>query len=53
MIVANCNVQPDKVDHNWWADIRKLVMSVHTDCRNNVIKKCAYLFEVSTHVLCS
>ncbi len=34
MIVANCNVQPDKVDHHWWADMRKLVVSAHTHRRN-------------------
>ena len=35
MIIENCNVSADEV---WWADMRKLVIATHTDCRNNVIK---------------
>jgi hypothetical protein len=38
MIIANCNVNTRDATQAWWADMRKLVVSTHTDRRNNVIK---------------
>jgi hypothetical protein len=38
MIIANCNIEAEKADEYWWADMRKLVVCSHTDRRNNVIK---------------
>jgi hypothetical protein len=38
LIIANCNVMRADVDQYWWAEMRKVIVSTHTDRRNNVIK---------------
>ena len=38
LIIANCNVMRANVDEYWWAEMRKVIVSTHTDRRNNVIK---------------
>lgn len=38
LIIANCNVLIADADDYWWAGMRKLIVSTHTDRRNNVIK---------------
>ena len=39
LVIKNCNDVPDhEATLDWWATMRKAVISTHTDHRNNVIK---------------
>ena len=38
LVIKNCNVPDQEATLEWWATMRKVVTSTHTDHRNNVIK---------------
>ena len=38
LVIKNCNVPDHEATLDWWATMRKVVISTHTDHRNNVIK---------------
>jgi hypothetical protein len=38
IVIATCNVKSADATPTWWAGIRKMIVSTHTNHRNNVIK---------------
>ena len=38
LVIKSCNVPDHEATLDWWATMRKVVISTHTDHRNNVIK---------------
>ena len=57
LVIKNCNVPDHEATLDWWATMRKVVISTHTDHRNNVIKTMRLRFRgtyvVMAAMLCS
>jgi hypothetical protein len=51
LIIANCNVMRANVDEYWWAEMRKVIVSTHTDRRNNVIKNIRLRFNGTSNTV--
>jgi hypothetical protein len=57
IVIATCNVRSADATPTWWAGIRKLIVSTHTNHRNNVIKTMGLRFRgksmcINTSYIC-